>query len=220
MRKLFRSFPILELLKIKGCNNTNGNVLAFDINVPTLKKLRIYLMEGDKAYILVHRFVVRARNLEYFHVCNGLSACYVLGETPFLNKVILDCKDNVEELFRPPNDEATNRATEFLRAISGRDLYDNLPSFPNLIYLDLSVESSAGFALLVQFLNNSPNLEVLILEKEEQAECYDEDQVVWYELECDPSCMLLHLKEIYLFSMDRIDKDLEVIKCLLENSKV
>ncbi|TXG47061.1 hypothetical protein EZV62_026355 [Acer yangbiense] len=43
--------------------------------------------------------------------------------------------------------------------------YGNLPFFPNLIYLDFGFDILAGFELLVEFLNNSPDLEVLVLEE-------------------------------------------------------
>ncbi|KAK0605453.1 hypothetical protein LWI29_027030 [Acer saccharum] len=71
---------------------------------------------------------------------------------------------------------------------------------------------SRNYPLILMFFNNSPNLEVLVLEEVEG----------WYnipfELECVPSCMLLHLKEIYLFSVKSYLEG--VIKWLLENSKV
>ncbi|KAK3188350.1 hypothetical protein Dsin_027911 [Dipteronia sinensis] len=109
MHKLFRSCPILEELKIKGRLGMNGNVLTFDINMPTLKNLKIHLRPSFD-YILVHRLVVRARNLEYLNVYNELLACIVMGETPFLNKVILDTKVIIRLLYGPQNDEHTKRA--------------------------------------------------------------------------------------------------------------
>ncbi|TXG59289.1 hypothetical protein EZV62_013862 [Acer yangbiense] len=235
MQKLFRSCPILEELKIKGYRIENEDVLTFDINVPTLKKLKVYLRghrEDEYDDISEHKFVVRARNLEYLNVCNYFLACFVLGETPFLNKVILDTKDSTRFSVQPPNNEETKRTAEFFRAISStrflsldniliselyHDRYGTLPSFPNLIYLCLGVDIPSGFAPVVQFLINSPNLEVLVLGKEY---VYDKDEVVLPELECVPSCMSLHLKEIYLFSVVTYGQGLEVIKWLLENSKV
>ncbi|KAK0578507.1 hypothetical protein LWI29_011504 [Acer saccharum] len=151
MQKLFRCCPILEELKIKVHQDMKGDVLTFDINVPTLKKLKIYLSVEDDYDISVHRFVVRACNLEYLKVENDFLACFVLGETPFLNKVL------------------------------SPDIYGNLPSFPNLIYLHLGVDIHIGFALLVQFLNNLPNLEVLVLDKEDVF-LYEKVREVRFEL--------------------------------------
>ncbi|TXG47060.1 hypothetical protein EZV62_026354 [Acer yangbiense] len=247
MQKLFRSCPILEELKIKGVYGWDGNVWTFDITKPTLKKLKIDLRATGDDDIILHRFVVRAPNLEYLHVCNFFLVCSVLGETPFLNKVILDGKVDRRLLH---GDSLTKPVSEFFRAINStrflrldieimsvslisfnifvmfilisHDLYGNLPSFPNLIYLHLGVGVFIGYALLVQFLDNSPNLEVLVLDKED-ADSYSWDEIVSFEfeLECVPSCMLLHLKEIYLFfGEDRNLQDLDVMKCLLENSKV
>ncbi|KAK1551126.1 hypothetical protein Q3G72_030732 [Acer saccharum] len=42
----------------------------------------------------------------------------------------------------------------------------NLPTFPNLIRLEAGVDAYFGWKLLPHFLNNSPNLEALILKKE------------------------------------------------------
>ncbi|KAI9165125.1 hypothetical protein LWI28_008313 [Acer negundo] len=231
MQKLFRSCPILEELKIKGFVIMSEDALTFDINVPTLKKLKIYLRGYMDDGISYHKFVVRARNLEYLNFCNDFLTCFVLGETPFLNKVILYTKISTRFLPRPPNDEETERGAELFRAISSTRFlslddilfselyhhrYGTLPSFPNLIHLYLGGDILYGIALMVRFLINSPNLEVLVLSKEY---VYDKGEVM-SELECAPSCMLLHLKEIYLFSVVRNDQDLEVIKWLLKNSKV
>ncbi|KAK3188349.1 hypothetical protein Dsin_027910 [Dipteronia sinensis] len=43
----------------------------------------------------------------------------------------------------------------------------------------------------------------------------------WKSLELDViKCLLLHLKEIYLFSLEWKSLELDMIKCLLENSRV
>ncbi|KAI9198981.1 hypothetical protein LWI28_025393 [Acer negundo] len=207
LQKLFRSCPTLEELKIKGWHDIGGNVLTFDITKPTLKKLKIDL---------------------------SATVCSVLGETPFLNKVILDGKVDrrllhgesltkpVSEFFRAINSTRFLRLDIKIMSVLSRDLYGNLPSFPNLIYLHLGIGVFIGYALMVQFLNNSPNLEVLVLDKED-ADSYRWDDIVLFEfeLECVPSCMLLHLKEIYIFiGEDKNLQDLEVIKRLLGNSIV
>ncbi|KAK0578615.1 hypothetical protein LWI29_013223 [Acer saccharum] len=226
LQKLFRSCPILEELKIKGWNDTDGNELTFDINVPTLKKLKIHIWFYWSGEILVYRFVVRASNLEYLELYNGYLACVLVGETPFLNKVILG------GFIEPDEDEATMRATEFFKAISSTrflslfiidmsvlfpPLHGNLPLFPNLIHLKLEIDFFDGLELLVQFFNNSPILEVLDLTQEYFSGWRE---VVRFELESVPFCMLFHLKEVRLYLVDSDGQDLDVIKCLLENSKV
>ncbi|KAK3184627.1 hypothetical protein Dsin_031913 [Dipteronia sinensis] len=235
LQKLFRSCPILEELKIKGSYPTPENVVTIDIDVPTLKKLKIQLVI-DYFDIWLHTFVVRASNLEYLDLGDYYLPSIVVGETPFLNKVILgNGYVHVWLLNESSEDEATMCATEFFRAISSTRflsldikyatvgyLNGNLPFFRNLIYLDLGIDIVAGFALLVEFFNNSPNLEVLNLEvlglEKEVEEGWYNNQ---FELGCVPSCMLFHLKEIYFFLEETLESYMEgAIKCLLENCKV
>ncbi|KAK0578496.1 hypothetical protein LWI29_011388 [Acer saccharum] len=131
LQKLFRSCPILEELKIKGWHDMDGNVLSFDINVPTLKKLKIHLAI-DYYDMLVHRFVVRASNLEYLDLCNDYLACVVVGETPFFNKVILG-DDVIERLINEhPDDEATMR--DFFRAISSTRFLSLVRNYKSLFF--------------------------------------------------------------------------------------
>ncbi|KAK4833303.1 hypothetical protein QYF36_002469 [Acer negundo] len=47
---------------------------------------------------------------------------------------------------------------------------DNMPTFPNLICLEMCIEARIGWKLLPHFLNSSSNLEVLILKMESNQE--------------------------------------------------
>ncbi|KAL5738703.1 hypothetical protein ACOSP7_031464 [Xanthoceras sorbifolium] len=235
MRKLFRSCPVLEELTIQGDLEVTENVLTFDITVPTLKTLNIYLLPewNWKQRVSIHKFVVRAHNLEQLYIDDDTLACFIMDETPFIRNAYLDGCFSLLSNFEPSNNEA-NRAMELLRAIKNTTFLSlsegimgvlilafdgNLPTFPNLIRLDAGIDAYFGWKLLPHFLDNSPNLEVLILKKEE-TEDLPLDRFFYFEPENVPSCLLLHVKEIEMISMMGDLDELEVIRYLLKNSKV
>ncbi|KAK4833224.1 hypothetical protein QYF36_001064 [Acer negundo] len=66
---------------------------------------------------------------------------------------------------------------------------DDMPTFPNLIRLELNIEARFGWKLLPYFLESSPNLEVLILEMDCLLTEYIPEDFVNFELENVPSCL-------------------------------
>ncbi|KAK3221501.1 hypothetical protein Dsin_008526 [Dipteronia sinensis] len=91
MQKFFRSCPVLEELTIRVDIEYNENVLTFDITVPTLKTLEIHLepdWKGTRGSI--HKFVVRARNLERLYISDDTLASFVINETPYISDASLD----------------------------------------------------------------------------------------------------------------------------------
>ncbi|KAL5737011.1 hypothetical protein ACOSQ2_031799 [Xanthoceras sorbifolium] len=235
MQKFFRSCPVLEELTIRGDLEVTENVLTFDITVPTLKTLNIYLVPEwiVNQRVSIHKFVVRTHNLEQLYIDDNTLACFVMDETPFISKAYLNGCFSLLYKFQPSNNEA-NRAMELLRAIKNTTFLSlsegimgvlilafdgNLPTFSNLIRLDAGIDAYLGWKLLPHFLNNSPILEVLILKKEE-TEDLPLDRFFYFEPENVPSCLLLHVKEIEMISMMGDLDELEVIRYLLKNSKV
>ncbi|KAL5856305.1 hypothetical protein ACOSQ3_006146 [Xanthoceras sorbifolium] len=233
MEKLFSSCPVLEELTIREDLEDTENVLTFDITVRTLKILNIYLISdwNMSERVSIHKFVVRAPNLEQLYIEDDSLACFVMDETPFISNAYLVGCFSMRSFFEPSKNEA-NRAMELLRAIKNTTFLSlskgimgvlflafdgNLPTFPNLIRLDVGIDAHFGWKLLPHFLNNSPNLEVLILKKEEND--LPMDRFFYFESENVPSCLLLHVKEIEVSMMGDHD-ELEVIRYLLKNSKV
>ncbi|TXG59329.1 hypothetical protein EZV62_013902 [Acer yangbiense] len=236
MHKFFRSCPVLDELTIHVVDiKHNENVLTFDITVPTLKTLEIYLepdCEGTQ-HGSIHKFVVRARNLERLCIKDDTLASFVMDETPYISDASLDGCSNMPAQYEPSKDEAS-RAMVLLRAIKSTKFLSlsegvmgvlilafdgNLPTFPNLIQLGAGIDACFGWKLLPHLLNNSPNLEVLILKKEYAAGITFE-RFTYFELENVPSCLLLHVEKIEMINMMGDFDELEVMRYLLKNSKV
>ncbi|KAK0571118.1 hypothetical protein LWI29_011426 [Acer saccharum] len=204
----------------------NENVMTFDITVPTLKTLNIYLLPDCNVndHVSIHKFVVRAHNLEQLYIDDDCLACFVMDETPFISVASLDGCFSLLSRHEPSRNEA-NRAMVLLRAIKNTKFLSlsegvmgvlilafdgNLPTFPNLIRLEAGVDAYFGWKLLPHFLNNSPNLEALILKKE-YAEGLPLDRFFYFESENVPSCLSLHVKEIKMIHMMGDLDELEVI---------
>ncbi|KAL5808930.1 hypothetical protein ACOSQ3_029621 [Xanthoceras sorbifolium] len=243
MQKLFRSCPVLEDLSIYGDFHDNEDVLTFDITVPTLKRLSIWLFM-DYFYfegVSKHKFVVTASKLEYLHIQDSMLSSFVVNERPFLNEVSLDvgvdssCIEEYSQLdeFEVSQEEA-NRVMELLRGVSYTKILsltsgtintlnfgfdDNMPAFPNLIHLEFCIEDCFGWKLLPHFLNSSSNLEVLILKMDYKQE-YSSEEFVHYESESVPSCLRSHVKMIEMRNMMGEEDDLEVVSYMLKNSEV
>ncbi|KAK0572859.1 hypothetical protein LWI29_038235 [Acer saccharum] len=235
MQKFFRSCPVLEELTIRVDIELNENVMTFDITVPTLKTLNIYLLPDCNVndHVSIHKFVVRAHNLEQLYIDDDTLACFVMDETPFISDVSLDGCFSLLSCHEPSKNEA-NRAMVLLRAIKNTKFLSlsegvmgvlsfafdgNLPTFPNLIRLEAGIDAYFGWKLLPHFLNNSANLEVLLLKKED-VDDLPLDRFFYFESEDVPSCLLLHVKEIKMICMMGDLDELEVMRYLLKNSKV
>ncbi|TXG62222.1 hypothetical protein EZV62_013585 [Acer yangbiense] len=229
MQKFFRSCPVLEEFTIRVDIELNENVMTFDITVPTLKTLNIYLLPDCNVndHVSIHKFVVRAHNLEQLYIDDDCLACFVMDETPFISVASLDGCFSLLSRHEPSKNEA-NRAMVLLRAIKNTKFLSlsegvmgvlilafdgNLPTFPNLIGLEAGVDAYFGWKLLPHFLNNSPNLEVLILKKE-YVEDLPLDRFFYFESENVPSCLSLHVKEIKMIHMmgdlDELEKKEEL----------
>ncbi|TXG63501.1 hypothetical protein EZV62_010495 [Acer yangbiense] len=272
MLKLFRSCPVLEDLSIHGDLGNNEDVSTFDIMVPTLKRLTIwlsmdyYFFEG----VSEHKFVVRASKLEYLDIQDSLLASFVVNERPLLNQVSLDVgvdsslvKDYSQlDEFEVSHDEANqvmkllngvnytkilsqldefevshDKANQVMKLLNGVNYTkilsltsstmnslslgfdDNMPTFPNLIRLELCIEACFGWKLLPHFLNSSSNLEVLILKMDYNQE-YSPEEFVQFESENVPSCLRLHVKMIEIRNMTGVEDELEMVSYMLKNSEV
>ncbi|KAK0584509.1 hypothetical protein LWI29_014330 [Acer saccharum] len=231
MKKLFRNCPALEDLSIHGSNLNNKDELTFDIDVPTLKMFRIWL--GMDYYVSKHKFVITARDLECLHIKDYTSSNFLVNDSPFLDVASLDVHEMpgaIDEM----DEVEVNRAMELLRGINctkslsltaytmeflSLAIKDDMPTFPNLIDLELGIKASFGWKLLPHFLASSPNLESLTLEMNHGVECALQD-FLRFESKSVPSCLRLHLKVIEITDMRGICGELKVIKYLLKNSEV
>ncbi|KAI9152895.1 hypothetical protein LWI28_002613 [Acer negundo] len=196
-----------------------------------------YYFEG----VSEHKFVVTSSKLEYLNIGDYLLASFVVNERPLLNQVSLDVgvdsslvKDYSQlDEFEVSHDEA-NRVMKLLNGVNYTKILsltsntmnslnlgfdDNMPTFPNLIRLEMCIEARFGWKLLPHFLNSSSNLEVLILKMDYNQE-YSPEEFVQFESENVPSCLRLHVKMIEMRNMTGVEDELEVVSYMLKNSEV
>ncbi|TXG58974.1 hypothetical protein EZV62_016803 [Acer yangbiense] len=233
LKKLFRSCPVLEDLSIHW--DCVENPLTFDIIMPTLKRLTIclYLDSGHFVGVSLLKFVLTACNLEYLIIEDDALVNFVVKGRPLVNEVSLDVGVAYYYKFEVSHDEA-NRVMKLLRGVNYTKILsltsitmnslnlgfdDDMPTFPNLIRLEICIEARFGWKLLPHFLNSSSNLEVLILKMDYDQE-YSLEEFVEFELESVPSCLRLHVKTIEIRNMTRDEDELDVISYMLKNSKV
>ncbi|KAI9153753.1 hypothetical protein LWI28_016012 [Acer negundo] len=186
-----------------------------------------------------HKFVVTASNLEYLVIQDDLLVNFEVNGRSLLNEVSLNVGVDILLIkyysqfheFEVSHDEA-NRVMKLLRGVNYTKILsltsytmnslnigfdDNMPTFPNLICLEMCIEARIGWKLLPHFLNSSSNLEVLILKMESNQE-YSPEEFVQFESESVPSCLRLHMKTIEIRNMT--GDELEVISYMLKNSEV
>ncbi|KAK2647535.1 hypothetical protein Ddye_015024 [Dipteronia dyeriana] len=231
MKKLFRNCPVLEDLSIHGSNLNNEDEVMFDIKVPTLKMFRIWL--GIDYHVSKHKFEITSCNLKYLYIKDYTSSSFLVNDSPFLDVASLDVRtmpvtigemDELEinramELLSGINCTKTLSLTAYTMEFISLAINDDMPTFSNLIHLELGIKACFGRKLLLRFLAISPNLEVLILEMDHGVEC-TLDSFVGFETKSVPSCLRLHLKVIEITDMRGICNELHMVKYLLRNSEV
>ncbi|KAK2657918.1 hypothetical protein Ddye_010970 [Dipteronia dyeriana] len=226
MQKLFQSCPVLEELTVDGHLKL----------VPTLKILKISLSMINKIDATAHKFVVKAPNLEFLYIADDSLVSFMVDETPFLSKVFLVGKFDVRLYDIHPTMNEAKHAMQLLRAanhakflslsvpmtgVLTRALEGNFPSFTNLIRLEFGYDMFYHWVLLPDFLNNSPNLVVLILKKD-MVYFDTDDRIVRFPFESKslPPCLGSHVKIIRLQIKEGVDDELRLVEYFLKNCKV
>ncbi|KAH9737004.1 F-box/LRR-repeat protein 13 [Citrus sinensis] len=241
MQKFFSSCPTLEELTIEGILHPRDNVQTINIIVQTLKRLSIsvFVMQG---YVSERIFEIRTPNLEYLSIIANSLAYFVLDEIPFLKKAFVLVEFNV--LRRNSSgifENDARSALELVKRIKSMKilslpdsmtvlsfvLNNNLPTFSNLISLELHIDSCFGWKLLTPFLKSSPSLKVLNLDFSKAHKLTPNtlqdivfEDLVCVEPECAPHCLSSCVEVIEITNLKREDYELEMVRYLLENSKV
>ncbi|XP_058220006.1 F-box/LRR-repeat protein At4g14096-like isoform X2 [Rhododendron vialii] len=244
--KFLSGCPALEDLVIRRPGW--DNMWTLDVSVPSLKRLTLDIsIHEEELYhepVFKYKVMVNAPNLEYLDFFDTVSAYISVGGLPS----VVEAHVNVHKSFRGDwiwrrRAKYGNRTSELLRSISnvwrlsltGYTLRclsyggPNLATYRNLVYLELGFDPSNGPLLLLNLLQSSPKLEVLV---------FPEGLTVIREQECDvnrdiffdyrwnppervPECLLLSLEkiEIHKFCGDE-EEELNLVKYLLKNGMV
>ncbi|KAH7860048.1 hypothetical protein Vadar_008524 [Vaccinium darrowii] len=240
----FFTCKTLVVLKIHGKFVFN---VPHYVCLPNLKTLGlnslIYLDDELMRKFLSGCPALDAPNLEYLDFCDSVSDYICVGGMPSVVEDRVDINKSFEEGDWREHADYGNLASGLLRSISnvrrlsitGYTLRclsccnPNLPTFRNLIYLELGFDPFNGPVLLLDFLQSSPKLEVLVFPKGlmvlgERMYVVSRDiffEYHWSPPERVPECLLLSLEtiEIHRFCGDE-KEELDLVKYLLKNGMV
>ncbi|XP_017974792.1 PREDICTED: F-box/LRR-repeat protein At4g14103 [Theobroma cacao] len=242
LNKLLCSCPVLEDFSICGDFQYGGDYdYAFKISIPTLKKLKIKLIYDDFKDELDNEFIIETPKLEYLSIQDPSIAFFVIDEIPSLIEARVGIghtnyvRDNLISEYRALRvmevlkgvrnaKSLTLRENTIATLSSAFNDADDFPTFLHLMHLQLGIDYCFGWKLLPHFLKISPILKSLVLEKEypmdEEDEIEREANFGWISPRFAPYCLSQHLKEIKMKNLWGSEDEVDVVKYLLENSKV
>ncbi|KAL2521711.1 F-box/FBD/LRR-repeat protein [Forsythia ovata] len=223
--KLFSSCPILEDLTIEG---TVRSGTIFNISCPLLKTLKMELhaldFEGLKC-----KFVINAPDVKYLELIDMSTAEYVVEN---LNSVV----EAKMEIVHGSTDEIFVNHTvgllwEFstLKSLSLDEVFlavlnsaqrRDLPTFHNMIRVELFANYYTDQRMIACLLNVCPILEVLILHEGSDQSYLPEQTNLLSDLEIVPECLLSCVKVIELEGLEGNSYEMEMVKYLLANARV
>ncbi|KAH7859513.1 hypothetical protein Vadar_002040 [Vaccinium darrowii] len=245
IQKFLSSCPALEDLEIRRPGW--DNLWTLDISVPSLKRLTLVLSihELELYYEagFKYKIMVNAPNLEYLDFCDTVSDYISVGGLPSVVEARVDIHKSFKAWNQGEQTKYGDRASGLLRSISnvghlsltGNTLRclsycaPNLATYRNLVHLELGFDPFNGPLLLLDLLQSSPKLEILVfpegLTVPDDRE-YDINRRLGFEYhwsppERVPECLLLSLKtiEIHRFFGD-VKDELNLVKYLLKNGMV
>ncbi|XP_076954445.1 FBD-associated F-box protein At4g10400-like [Bidens hawaiensis] len=213
--KLILACPILENLSLKVV--WHSGVEDYVFNIPTLKRLKLTLLDSSRT----NKVVLRVPNLEHLSFDGILRSLFVMENVPAL----------VEGSFSFYKRSFNNLSFELLKGISGvKSLFlqkiretqsedsslhkilfaSPLPVFLNMKHLEL--KGLWHFGLILNFLESSPELEEIYIEKLQGSH--------WIAPKSVPACMLAKLTTIKLLNFMGRKCDMPFVKFLLGNANV
>ncbi|XP_019072455.1 F-box protein At3g03040 isoform X3 [Vitis vinifera] len=178
-----------------------------------------------------YKLVVDAPNLEYLSITDFVSEDYLMSNLSSLVKAYVNVgptirgiddqilyRGRIYELLRGiSNVKHLSLSGETLHSLSGMFCGYELPAFHSVTRLELEVDYGYGLEFLKEFLDTSPNLEILILENVNKDECEIEEWTLPLQV---PTCVELHLNEVEIKKFDGLDYELGAIEFLLKNARV
>ncbi|KAM7504148.1 hypothetical protein LguiB_003052 [Lonicera macranthoides] len=221
-RKLYAGCPILEELFIERYLFDTRRVI--DVSVPTLKRLKIeFTHDGESSdhsddehanQEVGYTLVINCPKLKHLDLEDYVSTDFCVENLSSLSSARLYAGGCIYKIL------IGITSVKFLELSDSALFFFStdcaLPTFPNLTRLELDAIGDTGWNLLTEFLECSPNLEVLILRK---AQSFRDTGKCWTPPRRPPNC-LLHLKEIEMRKFNGKEHQLEAIEYLLQNAKV
>ncbi|KAF6150913.1 hypothetical protein GIB67_000079 [Kingdonia uniflora] len=232
-QNLFSSCPVLEELIIDNCKCIDMKKLC--ISVTTLKRLTLDSPYDEREEKEMVGCVIKiyAANLISFRCRSYVSGDYDIGHLSSLVDAEINLlhnpldKDRMEEtgivacklLQFMSNVKVLKICNGTFKCLSYRkDLLRYLPTFHNLIHLEVNSKVIDTIQVLIDVLQVSPNLEHLVLTRGFCSYFDTGDDVCM--LNTTRSCLFVHLKAAAFMNFEGYKTESYLLKFLLENARV
>ncbi|KAJ0449001.1 putative F-box domain, FBD domain, leucine-rich repeat domain superfamily [Helianthus annuus] len=216
--KLVRGCPILESLSLEVQCCKDEEDYLFD--VPTLKRLKLTLYCSQS---FNNKVVLIVPNLEYLFVGGNLCSLFVMEDVSSLVEATVSFTnlsigylwvELLNGLYRVKSLSAQADGFPYL----GNTFCSPLPTFPNMKHLELKGFCQSG--LISKFLESSPELKHLCIEKVYELLLQEPGYTSWIEPKLVPPCMLTNLTTIKFSNCKGHKCDIQFLEYVLGNAEV
>ncbi|XP_063939925.1 F-box/LRR-repeat protein At4g14103-like isoform X2 [Daucus carota subsp. sativus] len=226
IQNLLSGCPVLEDLDIER-RNWDG-VQVIDITSPTLKRFSLQFFLYDHFGRFPYKISVSAPSLLYLKLADNMAVKYSVDKMPSLVEAQIGIYNYnspsslklVKEVAHVRVLQLSGKILEFIESAKNY----KFPLFHNLVRLELGANKEAGWDLLAELLQSTPNLEVLVfprgLVKRISSSKKPYFQFEWDPPETVPGCLLLSLKMIIIHDFFGKNCEMDLVEYLLENAKV
>ncbi|GKB90464.1 F-box/RNI-like/FBD-like domains-containing protein [Tanacetum coccineum] len=223
LTNLISGCPELEELYVERLIR-NDNLKIFKVSSPFLKKLGINFTRDASRVLVVD---IDTPKIEYLEIIGQMHSykfsieplCIIGAHVSIdasINDRLLMCLSSAKIL------ALTNKTVRFIsdNGSNGKNLtvfgVYNLPVFPNLVKLEIGMDSIWHPDWLLALLNNMPNLEHITLSERLSSPIYLNYD--WNPPVEAPDCLRLKMKEILINNETGTHEELVFIKYFLKNS--
>ncbi|XP_058219997.1 putative FBD-associated F-box protein At3g50710 [Rhododendron vialii] len=240
-QRLFSGCPALEDLEI--IRHGWDYAWTFDVSVPSLKRFTLKISRNKmKRFAECEcKIMVNAPNIEYLEISDFGSDRILIGGLPCL----VEAHVSIFMLFgywKKREKEYGNDAYGLLRSLSNvkrlsltastlKSLryadHAHLPTFCNLVHLELGLDKENGLLPLPYLLESSPKLEVLVFREGITLpggltyNCRVRDyKYHWIPPQEIPNCLICCLKAIVVHQFCGVEEEMNLLKYLLKNAMV
>ncbi|ESQ42760.1 hypothetical protein EUTSA_v10015809mg, partial [Eutrema salsugineum] len=211
--KLLESCEVLDDLVIK--QTKDGNVMIFNINVPSLRSLTIDNSKGKRAYVEEkHGFVINAPSLEKLEFKDTFSNFLKFEHMPEVIMANIKVVCDQSEKFIG---SLTSVQHLSLCSLTSKTPYPSGTLFFFLEHLELCTCSAGWTNLLTCILNDAPRLRTVKLKSQHGAR-YNDPMNLWNEPTVVPECLTMNLEFLEWRQYEGTEQERKVAAYILANA--
>ncbi|KDP21766.1 hypothetical protein JCGZ_00553 [Jatropha curcas] len=225
IEKFLSGSPVLEELFINS--HHNDLVTTLSVQSSSLKSLKI--RRRDQCRFGFFRLIIDAPKLEFLELIDYVSEEFeIVKLLPSLVKASVDVRpedfiyDSVQAaqvfglLKQISNVKSLSLFGVTVEGIDFADTGFTYPIFHNLMHLEVNANEN-GWLGFLEILRNSPNLETVVLHKDNDRSDYPDES---FRAPAVPRCFFSSLKRVELRGFEGNRVEMKVIRYFLKNAKV